>query len=419
VTAFQILAALLTMAAVFGWLNHRFFGLPRTIALMAMSLFSSLVLVGLDALGLKVTSAVGAVVGAIDFDETVLQGLLGALLFAGALHVDLADLRRERLAIGMLAIGGTLISTILVGGLAYLVLDLIGLPLPLIWCLVFGALISPTDPIAVLGVLKSAGAPRALGTQIAGESLFNDGVGVVIFLAVVGVATGGSSSAGHVMLLFAKEAVGGTLFGVATGYVAFHMLKSINSHQVEVLITLALVTGGYAAASALHVSAPIAAVVAGLYIGNHGRRLAMSDNTRQHLDAFWELVDEVLNSVLFVLIGVEMIVIQFTSQLLAAGGILIVAVLVARFGSVALPLAALRGMTRFPRGTLRVMTWGGLRGGISVALALTLPPGHTRDVILGVTYIIVVFSVLVQGLTLRLLLKRLGMASEQIASDQH
>jgi CPA1 family monovalent cation:H+ antiporter len=415
VTAFQTLAVLLTLAAVFGWLNHRFFELPRTIALMAMSLVLSLGLVALDQLGLGISARLEPTVHAIDFDDTVLQGLLGALLFAGALHVDLADLQRERWPIALLALGGTVLSTFLVGGLAFVALGAMGLELPFIWCLVFGALISPTDPIAVLGILKSAGAPRALATQIGGESLFNDGVGVVIFLAVLGVATGGEASVGSVMGLFAKEALGGAVFGLVTGWLAFRMLAAIDNYQVEVMITLALVTGGYAAAGALHVSAPIAAVVAGLYIGNFGRRHAMSDTTREHLDAFWELIDEILNAVLFVLIGVEMIVLDFTPRALAAGAVMVLVVLVARLGAVAVPVTALRQVADLPKGTIRVMTWGGLRGGISVALALTLPAGPTRDLIVCVTYVTVIFSVLVQGLTLRPLLVRLGLGGGPVS----
>jgi CPA1 family monovalent cation:H+ antiporter len=398
---FRVLAALLTLAALFGWINHRWLKLSRTIALMALGLGVSLVLLALDAAGLAVRERAVQVVHAVDFDDTVLHGMLGALLFAGALHVNLGDLAREKLAIGVLAVGGTVLSTVVVAALAHVTLDALDLHLDWGWCLVFGALISPTDPIAVLGILKTAGVPKSLEIQIAGESMFNDGVGVVVFLAVLGVATGGDTSTGDVVLLFVREAVGGALFGLATGLAAYYMLRTVDSYQVEVLITLALVTGGYALAEALHLSAPIAAVVSGLFIGNQGRLFAMSETTREHLDVFWELVDEILNAVLFVLIGLEILALQLDHRLLLGGGLMVLVVLLARFVSVAVPIGILRRVRPFGTGTIRAMTWGGLRGGISVALALSLPASGPRDAIVTMTYVIVVFSVLVQGLTLR------------------
>jgi CPA1 family monovalent cation:H+ antiporter len=309
--------------------------------------------------------------------------------------------------VATLATASVLGATLLIGFMAYGVLSLLGLEIPLVYCLLFGALISPTDPIAVMGVLKSAGAPETLATKITGESLFNDGVAVVVFLVLLDVAAGGHEvAAGAVLWLFAQEAVGGVVFGLALGGVAYAMLKSVDSYQVEVLVTLAVVTGGYAAAEALHLSAPIAIVVAGLLIGNHGRLLAMSERTREHLDTFWELVDEVLNAVLFVLIGLEVLVLAFRDEYLLATVLLIPAALLARMISVGLPIGLMRRFRTFSPHVVRILTWGGLRGGISVALALSLPQGPYRDPLVAVTYGIVVFSILVQGLTLGHVVRR-------------
>jgi CPA1 family monovalent cation:H+ antiporter len=303
--------------------------------------------------------------------------------------------------IATLATVGVVSATAITGLLAWWLFALVGLELPLIWCLVFGALIAPTDPIAVLGILKSAGAPKTLETKITGESLFNDGVAVVVFLLLAGIATGGTeATVGGALWLFLQEAVGGTLFGLAVGALAYWMLKSVDNYQVEVLITLALTTGGYALAELLHLSAPIAIVVAGLLIGNQGRLLAMSDKTREHLDTFWELVDEILNAVLFVLIGLEVLVLTVSTEYLTAGLLAIPLVLFARFVSVGLPVGVMRRYRSFSPKVVQLLTWGGLRGGISVALALSLPVGETRDALVSITYAVVVFSILVQGLTI-------------------
>jgi len=271
-----------------------------------------------------------------------------------------------------------------------------------------GALISPTDPIAVLGILKSINVPKSLETKIAGESLFNDGIGVVLFIVLHEIVIGGQQpTVSHVGLIFLEEAAGGALVGLVLGWVTYRLLKSVDNYQVEVLLTLALVMGGYALASAMHTSGPIAIVCAGLLIGNHGRSFAMSDTTRHHLDTFWELVDEILNALLFVLIGLEVLVLTFTRSLLFAGMLAIPVILLARWLSVGLPVWVLRHWRKFTPGAIRIMTWGGLRGGISVALALSLPPGRERVVILAITYVIVIFSILGQGLTLKRLVTRL------------
>jgi CPA1 family monovalent cation:H+ antiporter len=401
VTPFQTLAAVLTVAALFAYVNHRWIRQPPAIALMALSLGSSLLLLLVDQLGLvHVTGVATQILETVDLDDTLLHGVLGVLLFAGALHVNLAELRQQRLAIATLAVGATVLSTLLLGALARLVLAALGTDLSLRYCMLFGALISPTDPIAVMGILKAARVPRSTEIVIAGESLFNDGVGVVVFLTVLEVISGGHASAGHVIELFVREALGGALFGLVIGQVTYRLLRSIDHYQTELLLTLALVVGGYALAEMLHVSAPLAAVVAGLVIGNQGRAHGMSETTRDHLDKFWSLVDDVMNALLFVLMGFEVIRVSMTGRVLLAGVMMIPVVLIARLISVVVPVAALNRLVRQVPGSVPILTWGGLRGGISVALALSIPPGPNRDLIVSMTYVVVVFSVFVQGLTL-------------------
>ncbi|MEJ2691661.1 MAG: sodium:proton antiporter [Candidatus Thiodiazotropha sp.] len=405
----NLAATFVTLAAAFAYLNYRFLKLPSAIGLMLISLLLSLVATAAGLLGWEaMRDHATALMAGIDFSETLMNGMLSFLLFAGALHTNLEDLSEQKWPILSLASIGVLISTFIVGALAKGVFMVTGLQIPFIYCLLFGALISPTDPIAVLGILKQVGAPKSLETKIVGESLFNDGVGVVVFLVLLGIATGGEAvSAGHIGLLFLEEGVGGILFGLLIGGITFTMLRSVDNYSVEVLLTLALVMGGYALANALHVSGPIAMVVAGLLIGNHGRLFAMSDKTREHLDNFWELLDEGLNAVLFVMIGFEVIVVSFGAVELVAAALMVPVVLLARLCSVGLPLALLRTGRQFTRGAVWILTWGGLRGGISVALVLSMPPGAERDTLLSVTYVIVVFSILVQGLTVGPLIKRL------------
>jgi CPA1 family monovalent cation:H+ antiporter len=404
---FEVAATLLSLTAGLAYFNARVLKLPSAIGMMATALLGSLLVLLLDEMQVTdVAPRVTALLDQVNLSHALLHGMLGILLFAGALHVNLADLREFRLPIAVLALLGTAVSTALVGIGSYFVLGALGLDIALVHCLLFGALISPTDPIAVLGILKAARAPKSLEVTITGESLFNDGVGVVFFLAILGVAAGDEVNAGTLARLFVQEAIGGIVFGLVIGYVGFRLLRSIDQYSVEILITLAMVFGGYAAAEAIHVSAPIAAVAAGLLIGNQGRALAMSDTTRDHLDTFWELVDEILNAVLFLLIGLEVVHLKLTVELLVAGAITIPLVLAARWFSVAIPLAAMPGFRRRARGATLLLTWGGLRGGISVALALSLTSGHTREVILVITYCVVVFSILVQGTTLGRLVRR-------------
>lgn len=410
-TLFELIALLLTIAAVLGYLNARFLKLPTTIGIMLISLGFSLILVivGLFAPGIEAFAE--NIVSQIDFEDALLDVMLCYLLFAGALHVDLSDLSQQKWAIALMATIGVVISTFLIGTIAFFLLPLFGFETSYLYCLLFGALISPTDPVAVLGILKKAGVGKSLETKITGESLFNDGVGVVVFLALLGIATGKTElSAAHIGELFAIEVFGGILFGGAIGGIGYFLLKKIDNYQIEVLITLAMVTGGYALASHWHLSGPLAMVVAGLMIGNHGRLLAMSDTTREHLDLFWELIDEILNALLFALIGLELLIVanQFSVETFVLGIIMIVVVLLCRATAVSVPVTVLRPFRRFSDGVIKMLTWGGLRGGISVALALALPEEAGRSIFLKITYMIVIFSIAVQGLTVSRLYRRIS-----------
>ncbi|HUV13455.1 MAG TPA: sodium:proton antiporter [Acidobacteriota bacterium] len=405
---FETIAVLITLAALFSYLNFRYIKLPNTIGIMLIALLGSALLIVLSSFGYHLEDYAQSLLETIDFDETLLQGMLAFLLFAGALHINLSDLASQKYVIGWMASIGVVVSTVLVGTFTWIVVGQVGFEISFLYCLLFGALISPTDPIAVLSILKKVGVPKSLETKICGESLFNDGVGVVIFLVLFELLRGGQEfTVSHVATLFLTETAGGAIFGLAIGYVAYKMLKSVDNYQVEVLITLALVTGGYALASKLHLSGPIAMVVAGLLIGNHGRMFAMSETTSRNLDTFWELTDEILNAVLFLLIGLEVLVLKISWDFLLVAIALIPLVLLSRWISVSIPVTLFRYFRKFTPGVIRILTWGGLRGGISVALALSLPPGKPRDLFLTATYVIVVFSIAIQGLTIGGMVNRL------------
>ncbi|MCF6189125.1 MAG: sodium:proton antiporter [Cocleimonas sp.] len=403
------IAILISLAAIFSYINYRFLKIPSTIGLLAIALLMSLSIVVMGKFGLPIEDHAKELLRGIDFNEALMQGMLSALLFAGALHVHLEELVKQKWVVAILASVGVIASTFMVGYASYFIFGLLGLDIPLIYCLLFGSLISPTDPIAVLGILKTVGASKSLETKIAGESLFNDGVAVVVFLVLLSfVGDGGDHGqldAMGVAILFGQEVIGGTIFGLGIGYITFRMLASIDNYQVEILLTLGLVLGGYAMASAMHISGPIAIVVAGLMIGNRGRKHAMSDKTREHLDNFWELIDEILNAMLFVLIGLEVLILTLDSQYLLAGVIMIPVVLLIRFIAVGVPVSILKLSHTFTPKIIRILTWGGLRGGISIALVLTLPTGEPREALLVITYVIVIFSILVQGMTVGKLVK--------------
>lgn len=414
----EISAVFLSITALLAYVNHRFVGLPTTIGVMVISILLSIVAIFLGFLGFdQLIDYEISLLNQLDFTEVLLDGMLSMLLFAGALHVNIGDLKRYKLPIGVLAGIGTIVSAALIAIALYFMLPLFGFGLPFIWCLLFGALISPTDPIAVMGILASAGAPKSIETVIAGESLFNDGLGVVIFVLLLGILSSGDiPTANYIAHTFAVEAGGGIIFGLVLGAILYYLLKSIDSYQEEVLLTLAGVLGGYALASHWHLSGPLAMVMMGLMVGNHGRELAMSDKTRHYIDLFWELIDEILNAILFVLIGLEVVVIAYSGNLFIAGALTIVIALLARFIVVGMTTKTLSRQLNLPKGAWKVLTWGGLRGGISVALVLQLPTGSERDILLALTYAVVVFSILVQGLSVGKVARSICPPSEPTAS---
>ena len=410
----------MALTALFSYINHRFFHMPTTIGVMFIALVVSLGIVTLGWLGIDIGQAhIARILESIDFNQVLLHGILSFLLFAGAMHIKLEDLSGQKWAITVLATVAVVASTFIVGGLTWVVLDFLNIKTSFIYCLLFGALISPTDPVAVIGIIKSAGVPKSLATKVAGESLFNDGIGVVVFIIILELALGGGDiTVGRVALLFLGEAIGGIVLGMTLGVITYQMLKRVNNYQVEVIITLALVMGGFALADRIHTSGPLAIVVAGLLIGNQGRAFAMSEITRQRLDDFWELLDEILNALLFLLIGMEVLVMPFTGALLIAGLLAIVITLFARWASVGGAVLLMRPLRSFSPGAVRILTWGGLRGGISVALALSIPAVPERNTIVIITYLIVVFSIVVQGMSLGILVERIYPRAHEILIPQ-
>lgn len=410
VTAFDAAAILIVLAAALGYLNHQWLRLPTTVGLTVMGAVASLVVIAIDRLvpASTLSEQLSAFLSDIDFHRTLMQGMLSFLLFAGALHVDWSHMHKGRLPILVFSTVGVLISTVIVGLGFHWLSALFGAALPLIWCMVFGALISPTDPVAVMAVMKRAAMPETLQATVAGESLFNDGVGVVVFTILLGIALGAEPfSLGGATADFLREAGGGVVLGLLVGWIAFRMMRSIDEYSIEVMISIAVVMGGYSLAMALHVSGPVAMAVAGLLIGNAGVAHAMSDTTQDYLLKFWALIDEMLNAVLFLLIGLEVIAIAPEWPLLAAGLGAILLVLLARAISVGVPLALMKRRIDMGPLALPTLVWGGLRGGISVALALSLPEGPTRTAILAATYIVVLFAVIVQGGTISRLIERI------------
>ena len=406
-TLFNIISILISLTAAFAYLNYRFIRLPSAIGLTVVALVVSLGVAVFGRFQPDMVLWARQLVAHIDFTEAVFHGLLSFLLFAGAIHVNLNEMAQQKWFIGMLATLGLVTSMFVIGGLLYLAALALAIKLPFLYCLIFGALISPTDPIAVLGILKKAGVPRSLEIKVAGESLFNDGVGVVAFVTLVGIAGGShEASFGGIAVLLLQEAVGGIAIGIALGYVGYLMLKSVDDYVVEITVILAMATGGYALSEALHTSAPLAVVVMGLIIGNHGKLLAMSETTQEHLFGFWTLTDELLNALLFTLIGLEMIIVPFVPEHFKLALLAIAIVLVARFVSVGVPVMLARPFRQFTPNAIKIMTWGGLRGGISVALALSLPLNPYRDIIVEATYGVVIFSIIVQGLTVGKLVNR-------------
>jgi len=412
-TVFEISAFLIGLSALFGYLNHQFLRVPHTIGLVLMALAASVTVIIIDLIipDAQVSRLITDVLDQIDFHEALMHGMLSFLLFAGALHVDFTAFRSRLRAIGVLATLGTMISTFAVATGIWLLFDLFNSDLPFLWALVFGALISPTDPVAVLGLFRSVTVPETLQAKMAGESLFNDGVGVVVFTVVVSIAVASSTGApalgvAEVAELFVTEVFGGALLGVVAGYVGYRAMYHIDEHNLEVLITLALVMVAYAVAIRLHLSGPIAMVIAGLFIGDKGMKYAVSDNTRDHLQKFWSLLDEILNSALFLLIGLEVLVIARADTHVALAILAIPLTLTARWLSIYIPIRLLSRWETFTKGAVPVLVWGGLRGGIAVALALSLPANEYKGTILTLTYAAVLFSIVVQGLSIKALVNR-------------
>ncbi len=408
--AFHTAAVIISLASCFAYLNYRYLRMPTSIGLMVLAMATSVVILLAQVLGIPYLENFGSeLLTNINFSDTLLSGMLGYLLFAGALQINLNDLKSKKWEILTFSVIGTLMSTFLIGGSMYVVCSLFNVHISFLYCLLFGALISPTDPVAVLSILKHMKTPKSLTIKIAGESLFNDGIGVVVFLILLDLVHGEEVSALGITGLFAKEAIGGALLGAVLGYFVYILLRRVDDYKTEILLTVTLATAGYALASTLHVSGAIAMVVAGLLIGNHGKQFAMTERTREHLDNFWDLVDDFLNSILFVLIGLELAVISLHPQYIGIGLLAILFTLASRLISIVAPYLLLKaGNRKFEKGAIRIMTWGGLRGGIPIALALLLPRGEEFNLILTVTYIVVAFSIIVQGLTMERLVKKLG-----------
>lgn len=398
---FHIFSILIVLSAGFAYINFRIFKLPNAIGLMLASLIFSLFILALGRFTPSFTHWVEINLESIDFSDLLLEGMLSFMLFAGAIHIKLNDLKAERLSIILFSTLSVIISTVIIGYVSFYLLNAFSIHVQLIDAMLFGALISPTDPIAVLSILKSAGVSKSLETKIAGESLFNDGVAVVVFITILQLTKPGAQlDFGSIASLFAKEAFGGILLGISIGYIGFKLISSIDNYQVEVLITLAIVMGGYTLAHFIHVSGPLAMVAAGLITGNHSRTLGMSNITNEYIDKFWELIDEILNAILFVLIGLELLIIDTNKSIVIVSFFLIGVSLITRYFSVWVPSIFIRLKEELTRRTLLILTWGGLRGGISIALALSIHPDQQRDTWVTITYIIVCFSILVQGLTI-------------------
>lgn len=406
---FLIFSVLITLAAFFSYLNIKFLKLPSGISLMMMGVFAAAGVIVTGYFSSGFTEMIREKLALIDFSEFLLGILLSFLLFAGSLHVSIPELKKSAKSIISFATIGTLISTLVVGYSLFYLLSTFHQDIPLIYCLLFGALISPTDPIAVMGILKKTNLSKNIETNIVGESLFNDGIGVVIFVTILKIATLGPENFGpaDIGILFIHEAIGGVIIGLIIGFIGYKLMKSIDHFQTEILISLAMVMGGYSLCHSIHVSGPLAMVVAGLMTGNRGKELAMSDITRDYLGKFWEVTDEVLNAILFMLIGLEIVIVSFDMSYLAIGIITAIIILIARFVSLYVPAVLFRFKRVFGTKSLFIMTWGGLRGGISIALALSLPQNPYKDILVSITFVVVIFSILVQGITVEKVIKKL------------
>ena len=398
---FHLFSVLIVLSAGFAYINFRFLKLPNPIGLMLVSLIFSLIIILIGQIYPPLRDLLTSNIKSIDFSELLLEGMLSFMLFAGAIHIKYEDLKSERLAILLFSTVSVILSTFIVGFVTFKLLNFFGMEVQFVHALLFGALISPTDPIAVLSILKSAGVSKSLETKIAGESLFNDGVAVVVFITILKLAQPGAEiELNTVLTLFGQEAIGGIILGMIIGVIGYKLIVRIDNYQVEVLITLAIVMGGYTLAHFIHVSGPLAMVAAGVITGNHGKEFGMSAVTSEYIDKFWELIDEILNAILFVLIGLELLIVQSNFTIFFISLLLIFITLITRYISVYVPSLLIRLKEKITQRTLFILTWGGLRGGISIALALSIPAEFGREIWVTITYIIVCFSILVQGMTI-------------------
>ena len=413
----ELPALVLVCVTIFGYLNHKYLKLPLTVGLVIIALVSGLGVIMSDLIvpGWGISEKLASWLDDIDFNRTLMNGMLSFLLFAGALHVDLGGLMKTKFQVSLLASVGVLISTFINGTCFYFLCAALGYHVEYIYCLIFGVIASPTDPVAVLALLKRLKVPKRLESMIGGESLFNDGVAVVVFSVLLTIAFGstsghdhgGSMDANAIVGLFVKEAFGGALLGLIGGYLTFLLMKTIDDYIIEVIATLALVTAAYSIALNLHLSGPIAMVVAGVFIGNTGKELAMSETTRQHVADFWHLIDEILNAALFILIGFQIIVLSSDSAIWLISGVAVIVAVFARYVAVSIPLIFLSTLISKERGEIVILTWAGLKGGISIALALSLPDIESKSIIVTAAYAVVVFSILIQGLTIEKVISRI------------
>ena len=411
----ELPAIILVCVTIFGYLNYRYLKLPLTVGLVLIALIAGVGGLFMDnfAPSLRISSQINDLLNQVDFNKTLMNGMLSFLLFAGALHVDLNGLMKAKLHVSLLATVGVLTSTFINGLCFYFLTGLFGFEIEFIYCLIFGVIVSPTDPVAVLALLKRLKVPKQLESIIGGESLFNDGVAVVVFSVLTTIAFGAggdhngpTTDANAILGLFVREAFGGALLGMLAGYLTFILMRRVDDYVIEVIATLALVTGAYSLAIQLHISGPIAMVVAGVFIGNTGRNLAMSEATKTHVTDFWHLIDEILNAALFVLIGFEVIILSSDYSVWVISGIAVIVAVVARWVAVSIPLTFLSAIVKKEKGEITILTWAGLKGGISIALALSLPDMAYKPIIVTAAYAVVVFSILIQGLTIEGLINR-------------
>lgn len=413
-------SALIVLASIFAYLNYRFLKLPSTIGIMVIAIVVSIFLVSFGETVLpKTFGHLNKLMGSIDFTEVLMGAMLNFLLFAGGIHINIDDLKEQFLPVVIFSTAGVVISTFVVGLGVYYLLPLVGLKLPFIYCLVFGALISPTDPVAVLSILKQANVSKSLETKVAGESLFNDGMAVVVFTVVLQLAIGKDVdlSAENIILLLGKEAGGGLLLGVVLGWITSRLMREVDDYIISVLVTLSVVMGGYLIARQMHISGPLTMVAAGLFMGNFNVKFNMKSVTQDYLIKFWELIDEILNAVLFLFIGFELLMIKDLKHYMVPGLVAIVIVLLARFVSIWGPTKFMSFKTRFSPQTVKVLVWGGIRGGVSIALAMSIPKSEYSSVILSITYCVVVFSIVVQGLTIAKVANPKRIAKEEMEQE--